>query len=129
MNVQLIGNVQYQAPGNANVTQSLGAQATYSAMQAGILDIPSGAASGSAYQIPFGGVATAKGYFVKANSSVQLGINQGTGTTQMQGIATGGVVAALGSLPGRLGGITAMTIVLPSVAGNDSSVEFVVWGD
>ena len=129
MNVNLIGNIAYQGPGGANVSQSLAAQATYTALQAGIIDIPSGAASGSAFQVPFAGVATAKGYFVKANTSVQLGINGGTGTTQMQGNATGGTVAALGPLPGRGSAVTGMVITIPLTASGDSSVEYVVWGD
>lgn len=128
MNVLLAGNIQYQQ-GLQNLVQSIGAQATYTALQAGVVDIPSGSALGSVFQLPMGGVATGKGYFVKANSGVMLGINGGTGTTQLQGVATGGVIAALGSLPATQQAIGSMVVVLPRQAGNDGSVEYLVFGD
>ncbi len=128
MNVNIVGNIQYQQ-GAQSLVKSIAGQATYTALQAGVVDIPSGSALGSVCPLPMGGGATGKGYYVKANSSVMLGINGGTGTTQMQGLATGGFVAASGSLPGKQQAVSSMVVVLPQIAGNDGSVEYICWGD
>ena len=131
MNVAVIGNLQYQGFGGGNVVQSIAAQATYTALQSGVVDIPSGTAAGSVFPLPMGGVATGKGYMVKANSSVMLGVNGGTGTAQMQGIATGGYVFALGPLPGKQQAVVSLVVVVPAGnnVGNDGSVEYLVFGD
>lgn len=131
MLVSVAGNMQYNGVGGGTVVQSLAAQATYTALQAGIVDIPSGSAGGSVFQLPMGGVATGKGYMVKANSGVMLGINGATAASQMQAVATGGLVMALGPLPGKQAAIGSMVVVLPTsqAAGNDGSVEYLVFGD
>ncbi len=61
MNVSLAGIVQYQqSVGGAVVPLSVAAQATYTAYQQGVVDVPTGTASGTAITLPMGGVATGK---------------------------------------------------------------------
>lgn len=129
MNAQLLGSLQYQAPGGGQAVLPLSAQATYTAQALGTVDIPSGTAANTAIQIPLGAVATGLGYYVKTNHAIRLAVNGATGTSAMQGIATGGVAASLSPRTAPSQGITSMFVVTVETARGDGAVDYAIFGD
>ncbi len=129
MLLQFSGNLSYQAPGGSNVSQSLSAQATYQAQQAGSIDIPSGAPSGSAYQLSFGSVATAVGLMIKGvDSAVSVFFNGATGGIG-QPIGTGGVFSNVSPNPCQGAGYSSAVVVATRQQQVAGRIDYIVWGD
>ncbi len=126
MNLQAVGNLQFPL-GDQTVSQSLSCVPTYTAQSLGTIDIPSGTASGVAFQIPFGSVANAKGYYIKAGADVKLAWNGATGAPVP--VASGGFHMA--AMPGNVSGTALSSGVLVTVATADGlkTITYGIFGD
>ncbi len=130
MNLTFSGNLQYQAPGGSNVSQSLSVnQATYTAQQGGSIDIPSGTPSGTAYPLQFGAVATAIALVVKGvDASVGLWFNGQTGGAGLP-VGTGGQVVIANPNPAQTAGVTSAVIVTNRIQQVPGRIDFLIFGD
>ncbi len=129
MLLQYSANLTYQAPGGANISQSVSAQATYQAQQAGSIDIPSGTSSGVAYNLQFGSVATAIGLMIKGvDSSVAVHFNGQTGGIG-QPIGTGGALVNVSPNPCMGAGFTSAVVTTTRSQQVQGRIDYVIWGD
>lgn len=128
MNISFSGNLTYTAPGGSSASQSVSCQATYTSQELGSIDIPSGTASGTAFQLPFGSVASAKAIFVRATAAgVKLAMNGATGAPV--GIASGGFLYMEASQPLNGQANTSAVIITVATADGLQQVDYAVWGD
>lgn len=126
MNLQAVGNLAFTV-GDSPVSQSLSCVATYGAQTVGTIDVPSGTASGVPFNVPFGSISAAKGYFLKAGCDVRVAVNGATGSPQS--IASGGFM--MGAAPAVVSGAPVTSITLVTVASADGlkQITFGVYGD
>lgn len=129
MNLTFTGNLSYQSPGGAQVSQSLGVnQATYAAQQGGSIDVPSGSPSGLAFPLNFGAVATPIGLMVKGvNVAAGLYFNGQTGGVAVP-VGTGGQLVIANPKAGAGPGIQSAVVVVPAcqVAGQ---IDWLIFGE
>jgi hypothetical protein len=79
---------------NTTATDVVG-PVTMTAQNEGVLDIPSGSATGAAFSIPFGSVGSPQHVFVQnagMSGTIKVGINGGTGASQVMELPPGGSV-------------------------------------
>lgn len=131
MQLNLVGNIAYNPPGNPSLQAqlSLGAVATYTAQVQGTLDVATGVAGGTVLNVPFGSIATAKGFYLKANGvAAKVAVNGATGAPFSLG--TGGVMVEVS--PQAAPASTANSIQIITIANqavDGAGVDFAVWGD
>lgn len=127
MNLSLSGSVAFTAPGGGAGSLTLSSTATYTAQQNGSIDIPSGTASGTAFQLPFGSVAAAKGFGYKSMANVKLALNGATGAAF--NVPTGGVGFNMFPVPGASQQLSSAVIVTIETAQSGVQFDFEIFGD
>lgn len=127
MNLSLSGSVAFTAPGGGAGSLTLSSTATYTAQEIGSVDIPSGTASGTAFQLPFGSVVAAKAFGYKSLANVKMALNGATGAAM--NVPTGGVGINVFPIPGASQQLSSAVIVTIETAAGPCQFDYEVWGD
>ncbi len=130
MNLSFSALLAYQAPGGSQVNAKLlVSQATYTAQQAGSLDLPSGTVASLAFPISNGPVATPIGIAVISRGAA--GVVYFNGQTGGVGIplSTGGIVSVINPDRQSGGGIVSAVFATNRVQQVPGQVDFLIFGD
>jgi len=135
MDLSLSGNVNYLPPGgSSNTNTPLAAAATYGAQSLATIDVPSGTASGTSFDVGFGSVANPVGFVVKntmpSGGDISINLNgsgQGTGAVS---ISPGGFISlAQPNRPTIQKPLVACRIYILQTTVASGTIEVMVFGD
>lgn len=135
-------NVSYAPGGGGALTQSFNVTASYTAINAGTLDVPIGTSVTAALDIPFGSVGGARGFVLRNNTPVDLkvylngGTVTATGTEPVLQLPHGGFViyaspvdaSGTDESPVRPLGAVRVYLKVPLPAGQSGTIDYITLG-
>jgi hypothetical protein len=128
-------NITFTGPGSQTVTApTRTVNAAYNALSSGLVDVPSGAATGSSYDIPMGSVGSAATFVAVTNlSGVDCSVLIGAGGNDVQGevfeLCNGGLFAQGGPTGPAGMAFSNMQLELKAHATGPGTIEYYVFGD
>lgn len=102
----------------------------YAAINEGVIDVPSGSATGALFQVPFGAVAVPKALFVKnggPSGTIEVALNGATGS--FVELSAGGSVDVAMPSPVASKPLTQVAVVVGAVQPGLGQIQYIILGD
>ncbi len=126
----LTATVSYVAPGPTPVQSTFIAQTEYQASAVGFVDIPSGTADATAFNVPLGSVVQFKGVLVQNNTNQQLNVRINGAVADEWTLPPSGVFIPLFAATAALDDpLTEIELVTTALTTEDGTIGYIVLGD
>lgn len=123
----LSASLNYQTLG-ATINTDIVAIGSYLAQSGGTVDVPSGAASGATFAIPFGGVDRPIGYYLKSSVGTTTILKEAGGPTGIP-LTDGGVKVFMNTKLTTVSPLGALAIQLVNTQTATGTIDYVIFGD
>ena len=128
-NVNTSVSLSYRAPGGSQVTPTVAVLAPYNAQVEGTIDISAGTASGVAFTLAFGSIASPTCVLISNTNIYEMAVwAQGLSSTPFH-LAAGGVMLLSQPLSCTSVPMSACSVVTTVTQTSAGTVEFMVFGD